>query len=77
MLVNSFGLRSDEKERKTKAEGLLFPTEDDSNDEKERQRDAIGPDSIEDTGDSDKNCHSSMLKRKPDQRGFKREKVRE
>lgn len=41
MLVNSFGLRSDEKERKTKAEGLLFPTEDDSSDEKERQRDAM------------------------------------
>lgn len=41
MLVNSFGSRSDEKERKTRAEGLLFPTEDDSGDEKERQRDTM------------------------------------
>lgn len=41
MLVNSFGSRSDEKERKTRAEGLLFPTEDDSSDEKERQRDVM------------------------------------
>lgn len=37
MLVNSFGSRSDEKERKTRAEGLLFPTEDDFSDEKERK----------------------------------------
>lgn len=41
MMVNSFESRSDEKGRKTWAEGSLFPTEDDARDKQERQRDAM------------------------------------